>query len=363
MISRRSLLWKLVPSLLIICFTACERKVVPAGFATQSFQAGAYYFDGWTGKTFHISEDLRDNYPERKPVWGWVTSTPAIMKEQIDLAADAGLSFFNFCWYYNKDDKGDPETDILNQALGYFRKAPNRSRLKYCLMVANHEGYIVGPEEWPVLADYWTRLFKEDNYLRVDGKPYISFFDIGTLMKKFGSADEIKKAFDQLRQKAADAGLPGVTIGVASGTSGSAVREARRAGFDLVMSYNDHEAGFRKGETVLPISSQINSAPQVWDRLATAKLPYIPTVTLNWDLRPWSPPNTVTPRYTGYGGQSVYESVQSVKKWITEHPRATPKDKIFMLYAWNEYGEGSWLTPSVPLKDSLLQGLKRALVP
>ena len=42
-------------------------------------QLGAYYFDGWSGITFHITEHLKKNYPEREPTWGWVTSTKEIV--------------------------------------------------------------------------------------------------------------------------------------------------------------------------------------------------------------------------------------------------------------------------------------------
>src|SRR5438034_1397685 len=68
---------------------------------SMPIQLGAYYFDGWAkAVSGHLTPRLRDSFPDRKPKWGWVTSTPEIVKDQIDLAADAGLSFFSFCWYY-----------------------------------------------------------------------------------------------------------------------------------------------------------------------------------------------------------------------------------------------------------------------
>src|SRR3954469_22288370 len=92
-------------SCFLICSTSCHRSAYrTAVVKNDSIKIGAYYFDGWTGKTFHVSPKLRDSFPERKPVWGWVTSTPEVVHEQINLAADAGLSFFNFCWYYAKGE-------------------------------------------------------------------------------------------------------------------------------------------------------------------------------------------------------------------------------------------------------------------
>src|SRR4051812_33911811 len=90
--------------ILAIFIGSCNRNIHQTALPIKdNIKMGAYYFDGWTGKTFHISPAL-DSFPERKPVWGWVTSTPSAITEQIDLAADAGISFFNFCWYYNKAD-------------------------------------------------------------------------------------------------------------------------------------------------------------------------------------------------------------------------------------------------------------------
>jgi hypothetical protein len=54
---------------------------------------GAYYFDGWTGQTNHITQLLRTEFAEREPVWGWKDDTVAIMQQQIDLCADHDIAF------------------------------------------------------------------------------------------------------------------------------------------------------------------------------------------------------------------------------------------------------------------------------
>ena len=43
------------------------------------------------------------------------------------------------------------------------------------------------------------------------------------------------------------------------------------------------------------------------------------------------------------------------------NPEKTPKEKIALLYAWNEYGEGARLTPSITAKDNPLNGIKKGL--
>jgi hypothetical protein len=333
----------------------CQKKAyITVSDQKDTVILGAYYFDGWTGKTQHVTDALKDSFPDRKPVWGWITSTPEIVNEQIELAADAGISFFSFCWYYS--EKKDP----LNHALELYLSAPNKKKLQFSLLVANHEGYIIGPNEWPLAIKAWVELFKDNSYLRVNGLPYISFFSAKTLVKSFGSTDAVKAAIDELKSLAIRQGLPGVMVSVCTAPGANKTAEAIACGFDVLTSYNDHEAGFENNRLSIPIDSLIASTEKRWNQFKNASVPYIPTVTLNWDLRPWEGLDK-TPYYTGYSEASVFRSVRSVSEWLSKNPRMTPGVPIAILYAWNEYGEGAWLTPSEKLKDSLLQGLKKAL--
>src|SRR5690606_38651836 len=76
---------------------------------------GAYYFDGWAGRNIHANDPnepwaknapshltrrMLKEFPQREPVWGWRDDSLAIMERQIDLAADNGIDFFLFCWYW-----------------------------------------------------------------------------------------------------------------------------------------------------------------------------------------------------------------------------------------------------------------------
>jgi hypothetical protein len=153
---------------------------------------GAYYFDGWKkleGNP-HLTSLLINQYSEREPKWGWVTSTQKNVDNQIIAASDAGLSFFSFCWYYKKKYS----MDTTNRALSYFNKSKVNSNLNFCLMVANHEGYELGPAEWPIVCDEWIRQFKLKRYLTVEGKPLIIFFSVSSLVKKFKTTQGVKDA-------------------------------------------------------------------------------------------------------------------------------------------------------------------------
>ncbi|TSD66994.1 hypothetical protein FFF34_006235 [Inquilinus sp. KBS0705] len=319
---------------------------IPSFAQTKNVKVGAYYFDGWTGTyPYHITDKLKNTYSERKPIWGWITSSQKIVDKQILAASQSGLSFFSFCWYNDVKDTATP----LNNALSYYLKSPYQDKLKFCLMIANHKGNEVRERDWDKLTTEWIKLFKSKNYLTVNNKPLIIFFTPKGLNEEFGSFINVKQAFDKFRQKAIACGLKGVTIAACVGSNGVDIASAKLCGYDVLTGYNYHYAGFTGSEKVVPIEKLQQNETKEWNKISGNKLPYIPVSTLNWDPRPWADQNQSyanSPRYTGFSTNSVYKSVANICKWVNTHPNNTPKERIALLYAWNEYGEGAWLTPS-----------------
>jgi hypothetical protein len=328
-------------------------------------EIGAYYYNGWTPKpNSALTDSLLHGFPEREPIWGWETSTPSVVKAQIDLAANAGLSFFSFCWYYPSRDPVHFETSPLNQALNLYLKAPNRDRLKFCLLVCNHPGSIIQPKDWSTVSSFWLKMFKDDQYLRVDGKPLLIFFSLPSLLQQFGSPENVHKAFDSLREACKAENIAGVTLGICASSDNASLLQVKQCGFDILTGYNYHGAGFSGKDTVIPIENLIRGNIKVWNSFQKSPLPYIPAITLNWDPRPWannSPSYKSSPRYTGYSSKSVGESLEAAENWIAANPSHTPSERIILLYAWNEYGEGAWLTPSKAQDSDLLSGLKKSI--
>jgi len=325
---------------------------------SHDFILGAYYFDGWNEGSHHITSDLKEYYKMREPVWGWVTSTSDIVDSQIKAAADAGIKFFAFDWYFRNGTDDYP----LNHALNLYLLSPDKNRLKFCLMVANHDPFVIGPDNWDAASKIWIKLFKSSGYLTVNKRPLIIFFSPSSLIEHFGSAAKVKEAFASLRDEARKEGLGGVSIAACVYNNVKDVGDADACGFDVMTGYNYHGYGLQKGREVTPIDSMQVADRRVWDGIRDrSSKPYIPVATLNWDPRPWRPDTAFVPHFSGYSMQSVYRSVMALRKWTSKNARHTPKEKIALMYAWNENGEGGWLTPSHMLKDSLLLGIKHAL--
>lgn len=320
---------------------------------------GAYYFDGWAGLTSHLTPELEHDFLERKPIGGWVTSKQHVMEEQMDLAVKSGLSFFSFCWYFTTIDefKANPR----NRALNFYLKAKNKGKLKYNLLVANHDNYIVGPQNWNYLCKYWIELFKNPLYLRVNGSPLLTFISTNSLVKSFGSTAKVNQALKELREMAKESGLTGVTVGACHYPEDKMIKLVAECGFDISTGYNYHESGYQKNQLSVPVDSLQTGSIRIWKALTKSPLPLIPAITANWDPRPW-PIQYKNPKiYTGFSAKSVASAIKAAAKFMDDHPAEVTPERVALIYAWNEYGEGAWLTPSKILKDSLLKGVKSGL--
>lgn len=327
-------------------------------------KVGAYYFDGWSGKTneYHLTERLLKEFSHREPVWGWFDNTLPIMEQQIDYAADNALSFFAFCWYW--PEEAQKETP-LNNALALYLQAKNRSRLEFALLVANHAGFRIGPKDWDAVCEKWVALFKEPGHLTVNERPLLIIFAPTELLKSFGSAANVKKAFDTLREKARNAGLKGVTIAACTLPSEN-LNELVAAGFDLFTGYAYAHAGARKGRKEQSFADLAPGHEKIWTAFAEkAKVPCIPLVTTGWDMRPWEKADLKPEKrsfcYADRTPEGVGQFIERAIKWTRNHRDKVTAESLIILYAWNENGEGGYLTPTKSDGDAYLKAVGAAI--
>jgi hypothetical protein len=361
------------PLLLAFAFTLLALPVTAqttpdATASTAPVKIGAYYFDGWNPQASHVTDRLKTEFANREPVWGWMDDTPAVMQQQIDLAANGGLSFWSFCWYW--PEYGGPESP-LNNALALYLQAPNRARLQFCLMVANHSGYRIGPKDWPAVSAAWIALFKQPTYLTVDGKPLLIFFSTGELLKAFGSPAAVSAAFDQLRADARAAGLPGVSIAACTlpgpQNGWPDLEPLRACGFDVFTGYNYSGAGRTD-----PVGKEqhfadlIPAHEKIWDLFAqNGQRPCIPLVTIGFDRRPWELPSDPDAKHGLYYPDRtpalVEQIIAQAVTWVKANPTHATAERLVLLYAWNENGEGGYLTPTKAEGSVYLDTVNQAL--
>ena len=167
-----------------------------------------------------------------------------------------------------------------------------------------------------------------------------------------------------LRDKAKDAGLPGVAIAACTGPGGH-LDDLARSGYTLLTGYN-YNLGWQSGGGSQPFQKLIEGNGRIFDQFAEqTPLPYVPVVTVGWDRRPWEkgklPPEKMSVWYPDRTPKLVEEFVRVGVRWLDEHPDKRTAQRLLLLYAWNENGEGGYLTPTAADGTEYLEAVDRAI--
>ena len=370
-----------------------------------SIQVAAYYFPnyhfdarnaivhgpGWN--EWKLIDAARPRFPghqqPKRPLWGYENEAePAVMAKKIDAAADAGLDAFIFDWYYYNDG-----TFLEKALLDGYLQAPNRHRLRYALMWANHtwcnihpcphddhnrvlyDGDIT-PETFVRMTDYLLENhFTRPEYWRLDGCPYFSFYDIMRLVKNFGSPMALRDALDIFRAKAQAAGLPGLHLNLTSRgeqilpgeeIASNSVSLVESLGFDSVTSYIwIHHFPAED----FPRTSYLAARDRYfkyWDEAVRQyAIPYHPNAMVGWDVSPRTVQSDVFDN-SGYPYMPVIENTPEefartlmlIRDRLMRRPA---NERIITINAWNEWTEGSYLEPDEEHGFSRLEAIRSVL--
>lgn len=354
MIMKRKLSILMTGLVLVSCFVwgGPPKKEKPATI-------GVYYFDGWSGQSgrtkpggtwenepwaknapTHLTKRFVEEFPEREPIWGWRDDSQEIMERQIDLAAENGVDFFLFCWYW-RDTKGPINVDAikkdpLHTSMELYLKAKNKHKVKFALLVANHGGAeIIGTKNWQEAVSFWSQYFKDPQYVQADGKPLVVLFGTGD--------DAINN--EQLAAMQATAKAQGLANGISIAGCGGGARQ--KSGFTHTTHYNVIP-GYASGSEEHKFQEVVDATKAQW--IGTEQQPYIPLLTSGWDKRPWEGPEGLGQKEGWYYPDSSPEQFKNFLKdaiqWMDDNPTKTTKERLVLIYAWNELGEGGFLVPT-----------------
>jgi len=332
---------------------AKEAAYVPTPTPVQSdYDIGVYYFPGWApdrpdGTSSRWEKQAA--FPERDPVLGWYREgDPEVADWHIKWAVENGIRFFIYDWYW-RDGKVTLQEGLHDGLL----KARYRDMLKFCIMWANHPPFSNHTKEQFIqVADYWVeRYLRLPNYYCIDGRPYVSFFHVGELRKCFGTDEKLADALAAMRQRVRDAGLPGLYIVICGDASKPSQEWAKKVGFDAVTAYNYWPAG--AVTTQSPYEPFIRAHEDIWRSARKAGvIRYIPLLTSNWDARPWHGPFT-NARF-GRTTARLEAGLRRMRAFLDE-----TGDKVGILEAWNEWGEGSYIEPNREFGFGDLEAIRR----
>jgi hypothetical protein len=377
----------------------------------------AYYFpnyhrdatnERWHGKGWTEWELVKAAKPRFKghqqpkvPAWGYFDEAdPQWAAKEIGLASQHGVDVFIYDWYWYEQVPGGM---YLHEGLEQgFLQAPNRQKMQFALMWANHDWLNIQPAQftnqpekltegevnaktWGAMTDYIiSRYFKQPNYWKLDGKPYFSIYEIGTFINGFGNLDSAVNALKRFDEKTKAAGFPGLHLNVMAW----GFNEYALASLPFEKALKDPQAIFR----ALPAASVTSyafvhhyQAPKSefptmkyanalaanaleWENFAQkfSPLPYFPNVSMGWDPSPRCL-QTDTFENKGYPWMHVFtdntpsqfrQGLVKAKEYIL---KSSNKHKVITINAWNEWTEGSYLLPDKVNGTQYLQAIKQVL--
>jgi Glycosyltransferase WbsX len=369
------------------------------------YEVAAYYFPqyhvdprnnrwhgaGWT--EWNLLRLATPRFPGHRqpivPAWGYFDEAdPTWAARQIDLAADHGITTFLFDWYWYA---GKP---FLQGALERgFLQAPNRERLKFALMWANHDWVNlfptrytnkpellvsgkVTPAGFERLADYLIEhYFIQPNYLTIEGAPFFSLYEPGSFIAGLGSIEAAAEALARFRDKVRQAGLPGVHLnailpGVQSIPSQIKIHDVQaviaQLGFASVGSYawvhhdDPNLQNFPRGDYARAAAANYRT----WEEQpARFPVPYFPNVTMGWDSTPRTTQSDIYglrgypwwPVLEGNTPSAFQDALQHARDFIDRHPLFP---RLITINAWNEWTEGSYLLPDTQTGTAYLEAVR-----
>ncbi|HOS95814.1 MAG TPA: glycoside hydrolase family 99-like domain-containing protein, partial [Armatimonadota bacterium] len=321
----------------------------------------------------HATARFPGHRQPRVPSWGYVDEAdPKVMEAKIDVAADHGIDYWIFDWYWYDD--GPYLSRCLEE--GYLR-ASNSQRVRFCCMWANHDWIDIHPAKYvdprrllypgrvtpqtfgTMVEHILNTYFAHPAYFTVEGRPYFSIYELEKLVESFGGVAQTREALDHFRARTRAVGFPDLHLNAVvwgqpvlpgEKTPADPRRLLADLGFDSFTSYVwvHHVPLHEFPET--DYNHVRDCYFEYWDRaVGEIPLPYFPNATMGWDSSPRTVQSEVF-RPVGYPftpliGGNTPERFREALRMVRDRLDARPAPRVLNINAWNEWTEGSYLEP------------------
>lgn len=328
----------------------------PVPIDTGEYLVGCYNFPGWRD---YGAWSVLNNFPERKPLLGYYhDGNPEVADWQINWALAHGIKFMIYDWYWNRGGRHLEEG--LNDG---FLKSRYQSKMRFCLLWANHNGPGSHSEaDMMAVTNYWIdNYFKRPNYLKLNGNNVIVIFSPGGITGDMG-VDATADTFVKMRKLCEDSGVGGLYLIACSGPVKEQINTINAEGYDAISGYNYPAAGDR-GQNVAPYAWMVDAYKDIWSKITDiSSIPYIPLCEAGWDSRPWHGPNARV--RTGKSAELWQKMLENAKAYRGDLNHELPDGKrLVFIEAWNEFGEGDYIEPTVGDGFSYLEAVRKVFAP
>ena len=337
-----------------ICCSA--PRAIPAPAAPKAdMLVGVYYFPGWSQADRWYC--ILANPAVQHPLLGYYREgDPEVADWHIQWAVEHGVGFFAFDYYTHNGSQ------MLESAIEGFKRSRFADRMKFCINWCNHAPASTMTAEH--LAEFAElvipKYLTHPSYLRLDGKPVVFILSGYSFVKTLG-VDGARRAFEAFDASCRAAGLPGVHIMSCEGeiVGEQALKDALAAGIRGFALYNYPYAGTdMKGPgrymeaTYAHMTEQGERIWKHWGAVTGGR--FWPTVMPGWDRRPWLRDKDLV--RTGSTPDLFRDALTRARQHVNG-------DRVVMVEAWNEWGEGSILEPSVEHGFAYLDALRSVFCP
>jgi hypothetical protein len=276
---------------------------------------------------------------KRKPYLGWYDEgNPEVTDWEIKWQVEHGIGFEMHCWYRPNNAINHPIKDgVLDQGIikGLFNARYSHLK-KFAIMCTNQGACETNPQDWREnIIPYWIEyFFKDPRYMKIDGKPVLSIYSLGDLLRMFGGTDGARQAIQTLRDEVAKAGFPGIYVMMEERKASRRVLQKMKSiGVDYCYAYTWYkpDAGTQRSRNIAQR-----------DAAGAEGLGMLPSISMGWSRQPWGVRD---------GGWLPPADYQALLQWTRDElmpslPADSLGRKIVMLPNWNEFGEGHFLMPS-----------------
>ncbi|HID05696.1 MAG TPA: hypothetical protein EYP10_00960, partial [Armatimonadetes bacterium] len=299
------------------------------------FEVGVKYYPGWKGAS---RWGRIMPYPERMPLLGWYREgDPEVADWQIKWAVEHGITFFFYDWYWVRGYRHHEHA--LHDGL---LRARYRNYIKFAIFWANHNPPKTSSEDDLLnVVDFWLRnYFRHENYLKVDGKPVVGIFTPRRFTDDMGS-DAVRRAFARMRERVREAGFEGLYIIARAHGLPDELKRLEHEGYDAIWSTPHLRMGVPPYVNSAPIKMVYDLHAKHWHEVIAHRiLQFVPMVWSGWDSRPWHRQRAFILRGSSPEIFKVQlERARQVLEGLTGQPR------MCIIWAWNEWGEGSFIEP------------------
>lgn len=335
---------------------------------------GVNYFSGWWRETpnkwmdsHQPGRDWRQDYPNRIPLNGCFNDAKT-MDMDILAASAHGVDFFQMLWY--PVDSADTDCDelhrmYLNDGIRYFMASPYNNRMHFVVEYCNHPPFAVLDEaQWIQTCKTFAGFIAHPSYFTVGGKAIFKIHGFHHFLNQCGGDKELAaRRLAVLRQTVLDEA--GKELLLCAGIVREDVDVSLRDYLDVLDFYAVY-----MDVPVLPVLDTdydyeilVQNALEIARACARLEIPLMPFYPSGWNPRPWHDPR---PSFRLPGKEDIRVGVEQLCAAMRESEMlGIPCDgqclDAFTIYAWNEFGEGGFLAPTLMEYDQKLQGLKQAL--